>query len=40
MEPLRRCIDDIEGLVDYFLKKECVKQGYLLKVFLLGQFMQ
>jgi two-component system response regulator HydG len=33
MEPLRRRVDDIEGLVDYFLKKECKKQGYLLKSF-------
>lgn len=33
MEPLRRRIDDIELLVDYFLKLECKKQGLLLKNF-------
>lgn len=33
MEPLRRRADDIELLVDYFLKAECKKQGLLLKTF-------
>ncbi|MGB0455125.1 MAG: sigma 54-interacting transcriptional regulator, partial [Bacteriovoracaceae bacterium] len=33
MEPLRRRGDDIEGLVDFFLKRECKKQGLLLKSF-------
>ncbi|WP_127717467.1 sigma 54-interacting transcriptional regulator [Halobacteriovorax sp. HLS] len=33
MEPLRRRIDDIDLLVDYFLKIECKKQGLLLKNF-------
>lgn len=33
MEPLRRRIDDLEMLVDYFLKLECKKQGLLLKNF-------
>lgn len=33
MEPLRRRIDDIELLVDYFLKMECKKEGLLLKSF-------
>lgn len=33
MEPLRRRIDDLEMLVDYFLKIECKKQGLLLKSF-------
>ncbi len=33
MEPLRRRADDVEKLVDYFLKIECKKQGLLLKNF-------
>ena len=33
MEPLRRRIEDIDLLVDYFLKIECKKQGLLLKNF-------
>ncbi|NOT80748.1 MAG: sigma 54-interacting transcriptional regulator [Bacteriovoracaceae bacterium] len=33
MEPLRRRADDIELLVDYFLKAECKKEGLLLKAF-------
>lgn len=33
IEPLRRRSDDIELLVDYFLKTECKKQGLLLKSF-------
>lgn len=33
IEPLRRRSDDIEHLVDYFLKLECKKQGLLLKSF-------
>lgn len=33
MEPLRRRIEDIELLVDYFLKVECKEQGLLLKSF-------
>jgi len=33
MEPLRRRVDDVEKLVDYFLKIECKKQGLLLKNF-------
>ncbi|GAB4011800.1 MAG: hypothetical protein Fur0010_06770 [Bdellovibrio sp.] len=33
IEPLRRRIDDIDLLVDYFLKIECKKQGLLLKSF-------
>ncbi len=33
IEPLRRRIDDVEILVDYFLKLECKKQGLLLKNF-------
>lgn len=33
IEPLRRRIDDLEMLVDYFLKIECKKQGFLLKNF-------
>jgi two-component system response regulator HydG len=33
MEPLRRRADDIELLVDYFLKAECKKEGLLLKSF-------
>jgi Nif-specific regulatory protein len=33
IEPLRRRIDDLEMLVDYFLKIECKKQGLLLKNF-------
>ncbi len=33
IEPLRRRMDDLEMLVDYFLKLECKKQGLLLKSF-------
>lgn len=33
LEPLRRHKEDIPLLVDYFLKKECKKQGLLLKSF-------
>jgi two-component system, NtrC family, response regulator HydG len=33
MEPLRRRGDDLELLVDYFLKAECKKEGLLLKTF-------
>jgi Nif-specific regulatory protein len=33
IEPLRRRADDIELLVDYFLKAECKKEGLLLKSF-------
>lgn len=33
IEPLRRRIDDLQDLVDYFLKIECKKQGLLLKKF-------
>lgn len=33
MEPLRRRIEDIDLLVDFFLKIECKKQGLLLKNF-------
>ena len=33
MEPLRRRMDDIELLAEYFLKIECKKQGLLLKSF-------
>lgn len=33
IEPLRRRLDDIDMLVDYFLKVECKKQGLLLKTF-------
>ena len=33
IEPLRRRIDDVELLLDYFLKIECKKQGLLLKNF-------
>ena len=33
IEPLRRRGDDFELLVDYFLKVECKKQGFLLKTF-------
>lgn len=33
IEPLRRRVDDIEHLVDYFLKIECKKQGLLMKNF-------
>ncbi|OIQ17832.1 MAG: hypothetical protein BM556_10410 [Bacteriovorax sp. MedPE-SWde] len=33
MEPLRRRADDIEHLIEYFLKLECKKQGLLLKSF-------
>ncbi len=33
IEPMRRRADDIELLVDYFLKFECKKQGLLLKSF-------
>ena len=33
IEPLRRRLDDMELLVDYFLKIECKKQGLLLKSF-------
>jgi two-component system response regulator HydG len=33
IEPLRRRSDDIEQLLDYFLKLECKKQGLLLKSF-------
>jgi Nif-specific regulatory protein len=33
VEPLRRRIDDLDLLVDYFLKIECKKQGLLLKNF-------
>ncbi|HAZ12623.1 MAG: hypothetical protein A2X86_11505 [Bdellovibrionales bacterium GWA2_49_15] len=33
IEPLRRRIDDVASLVDYFLKKECKQQGLLLKNF-------
>lgn len=33
IEPLRRRVDDLELLLDYFLKIECKKQGFLLKNF-------
>jgi len=33
MEPLRRHLDDLPILIDYFLKVECKKQGFLLKSF-------
>lgn len=33
IEPLRRRADDIEHLIEYFLKTECKKQGLLLKSF-------
>lgn len=33
IEPLRRRVEDVEHLVDYFLKIECKKQGLLLKNF-------
>lgn len=33
IDPLRKRIDDLELLVDYFLKIECKKQGLLLKSF-------
>ena len=33
IEPLRKRIDDVDLLVDYFLKLECKKQGLLLKSF-------
>jgi len=33
IEPLRRRVDDIELLVEYFLKVECKRQGFLLKSF-------
>lgn len=33
IEPLRRRVEDIEHLVDYFLKIECKKQGLLMKNF-------
>jgi len=33
IEPLRRRVDDIDLLTDYFLKVECKKQGLLLKSF-------
>lgn len=33
IEPLRRRSDDVEHLLDYFLKLECKKQGLLLKNF-------
>lgn len=33
IEPLRRRIDDLEMLIDYFLKVECKRQGLLLKTF-------
>ncbi len=33
IEPLRRRLDDIEFLLDYFLKMECKQQGLLLKSF-------
>ncbi len=33
VEPLRRRPDDIESLTSYFLRKECRKQGLLLKEF-------
>jgi Nif-specific regulatory protein len=33
IEPLRRRLDDLETLVDYFIKIECKKQGLLLKTF-------
>ncbi len=33
IEPLRRRADDVDLLVDYFLKAECKKQGLLLKSF-------
>jgi len=35
IEPLRRRIEDLDALVDYFLKTECKKQGFLLKTFSL-----
>ncbi len=31
VQPLRRRIEDIEALVSYFMKKECKRQGLLLK---------
>lgn len=33
IEPLRRRINDLELLIDYFLKIECKQQGFLLKNF-------
>lgn len=33
IEPLRRRVEDVEHLVDYFLKKECQDQGLLIKSF-------
>ena len=33
IEPLRRRIEDLSNLIDYFLKIECKKQGFLLKSF-------
>ena len=33
VQPLRKRIDDIEELISYFLRKECRKQGLLLKEF-------
>ncbi len=33
MEPLRRRLDDVEHLVDFFFKIECKQQGLLLKSF-------
>lgn len=33
IEPLRRRMDDLQLLIDFFLKVECKKQGYLLKSF-------
>jgi two-component system response regulator HydG len=33
IEPIRRRMDDLEMLIDYFLKMECKKQGLLLKNF-------
>lgn len=43
IDPLRKRLQDIPHLVSYFLKKECSKQGLLLKEFsedLLDEFMQ
>jgi two-component system response regulator HydG len=33
VQPLRKRLDDVDDLISYFLKKECKKQGLLLKSF-------
>jgi two-component system response regulator HydG len=33
MDPLRKKLDDVKDLVNHFLKMECRRQGFLLKVF-------